>query len=114
MFGKRERVRAHHLGLNQLASVKPHEVDHLPLLRELVARMLDFRLKDPFVSLGWLSPAQKLIFDEYCNRYGIRSCQRHLIFLQELIRYGEEDITIDMELLHQSYVICADHVHGKA
>ncbi|BHF60901.1 secretion activator [Sparganum proliferum] len=113
-FRKDERVRAHHLGLNQLASVKPHEVDHLPLIRELVSRMLDFRLKDPFVSLGWLSPAQNLIFDEYCNRYGIRTCQRHLVFLHELIRYGEEDITIDMELLHQSYVICADHVHGKA
>uniref|UniRef100_A0A5K3EG22 PH domain-containing protein n=1 Tax=Mesocestoides corti TaxID=53468 RepID=A0A5K3EG22_MESCO len=112
-FRKGDRDRAQHLGISELVSVKPHEVDHLPLLKELLVRMLEYRLKDPFVSLGWLSPAQNLVFDEYCNRYGIRECQRYLIFLHELLNFGEQDQMIDIDLIFYSYTLCADHVHGQ-
>nr|CDS27885.1 calcium dependent secretion activator 1 [Hymenolepis microstoma] len=107
------RDSAHHLGVSSLVAVKPYEVDHLPLLKELFVRMLEYRNKDPFVSLGWLSPSQSLVLDEYCNRYSIRECQRNLLFLNELLNYGEQDLMIDIELIFQSYVLCADHVQGK-
>uniref|UniRef100_A0A158QIN9 PH domain-containing protein n=1 Tax=Rodentolepis nana TaxID=102285 RepID=A0A158QIN9_RODNA len=110
---KGDRDSAHHLGVSSLVAVKPYEVDHLPLLKELFVRMLEYRTKDPFVSLGWLSPSQCLVLDEYCNRYSIRECQRNLLFLNELLNYGEQDIMIDIELIFQSYVLCADHVQGK-
>lgn len=69
--------------------------------------------QDPFVSLGWLSPSQSLVLDEYCNRYSIRKCQRYLIFLNELLNFGEQDLMIDMDLIFHSYILCADHVQGK-
>ncbi|KAH9287076.1 Calcium-dependent secretion activator 1 [Echinococcus granulosus] len=102
-----------HLGVNALVTAKPHKADHLPLLKELLVRMLDYRLKDPFVSLGWLSPSQSLVLDEYCNRYSVRECQRHLIFLNELLNLGEQDLMIDIDLIFHSYILCADHVQGK-
>ncbi|VDK38815.1 unnamed protein product [Taenia asiatica] len=104
---------AHHLGVSALVAVKPHKADHLPLLKELLVRMLDYRLKDPFVSLGWLSPSQSLVLDEYCNRYSIRECQRYLIFLNELLNFGEQNLMIDIDLIFHSYILCADHVQGK-
>ncbi|VUZ51061.1 unnamed protein product [Hymenolepis diminuta] len=112
-FRKGDRDSAHHLGVSSLVAVRPFEVDHLPLLKELFVLMLDYRLKDPFVSLGWLSPSQSLVLDEYCNRYSIRECQRHLLFLDELLNLGEQDLMVDIELIFQSYILCADHVQGK-
>ncbi|KAL5112056.1 Calcium-dependent secretion activator [Taenia crassiceps] len=112
-FRKGDCDSAHHLGVSALVAVKPHKADHLPLLKELLVRMLDYRLKDPFVSLGWLSPSQSLVLDEYCNRYSIRECQRYLIFLNELLNFGEQDLMIDIDLIFHSYILCADHVQGK-
>ncbi|VDM31371.1 unnamed protein product [Hydatigera taeniaeformis] len=112
-FRKGDCDGAHHLGVNALVAVKPHKADHLPLLKELLVRMLDYRLKDPFVSLGWLSPSQSLVLEEYCNRYSIRECQRYLIFLNELLNLGEQNLMIDIDLIFHSYVLCADHVQGK-
>lgn len=33
---------------------------------------------------GWLSPGQIFVLEEYCARYGVRGCHRHLCFLSGL------------------------------
>lgn len=65
------------------------------------------------MSLGWPSPSQKIILEEYCARYGIRECQRHLAFLDKLLDKAERGIRIDPDLIHLSYSLCANHVTGK-
>ncbi|XP_048463788.1 calcium-dependent secretion activator 2 [Rhincodon typus] len=62
---------------------------------------------------GWFSPGQVFVLDEYCSRYGLRGCHRHLCYLKELIERAEGGTMIDPTLLHYSFAFCASHVHGN-
>uniref|UniRef100_A0A8C9F836 Calcium dependent secretion activator 2 n=1 Tax=Pavo cristatus TaxID=9049 RepID=A0A8C9F836_PAVCR len=62
---------------------------------------------------GWFSPGQVFVLDEYCARYGVRGCHRHLCYLNELIEHSENGSVIDPTLLHYSFAFCASHVHGN-
>ena len=50
---------------------------------------------------------------EYCSRYGVRGCIRHLYYLNDLLDRAEQGFMIDPQLLHYSYVFCASHVSGN-
>ncbi|KPP71856.1 hypothetical protein Z043_109193, partial [Scleropages formosus] len=62
---------------------------------------------------GWFSPGQVFVLDEYCARYGVRGCHRHLSYLRDLMEYSEGNALIDPTLLHYSYAFCASHIHGN-
>ncbi|KAK7916528.1 hypothetical protein WMY93_012289 [Mugilogobius chulae] len=62
---------------------------------------------------GWFSPGQVFVLDEYCARYGVRGCHRHLSYLKDLMDYSENSSLVDPTLLHYSYAFCASHVHGN-
>lgn len=62
---------------------------------------------------GWFSPGQVFVLDEYCARYGVRGCHRHLSYLSDLMDYSEKNALIDPTLLHYSYAFCSAHVHGN-
>lgn len=62
---------------------------------------------------GWFSPGQVFVLDEYCARYGVRGCHRHLCYLTELMEHSENGAVIDPTLLHYSFAFCASHVHGN-
>lgn len=62
---------------------------------------------------GWFSPGQVFVLDEYCARYGVRGCHRHLCYLTELMEQSENGAVIDPTLLHYSFAFCASHVHGN-
>lgn len=66
-----------------------------------------------FLFQGWFSPGQVFVLDEYCARYGVRGCHRHLCYLSELIEHSENGSVIDPTLLHYSFAFCASHVHGN-
>lgn len=66
-----------------------------------------------FCLQGWFSPGQVFVLDEYCARYGVRGCHRHLSYLSHLMDYSENNALIDPTLLHYSYAFCASHVHGN-
>lgn len=66
-----------------------------------------------FFFQGWFSPGQVFVLDEYCARYGVRGCHRHLCYLNELIEHSESGSVIDPTLLHYSFAFCASHVHGN-
>ncbi|CAH8490899.1 unnamed protein product [Schistosoma turkestanicum] len=100
--------------IDQFASIPVHTLDHLEYFIILQSLSLDYRLSDQFVSLGCLSPIQRYLLDEYCTRYGIRECQRHLAMLMNLLNKLENGISIDPDLIHISYSLCANHVSGKA
>jgi hypothetical protein len=62
---------------------------------------------------GWFSPGQVFVLDEYCARYGVRGCYRHLCYLSDLLDRAEKGIMIDPTLIHFSFAFCASHVHGN-
>ncbi|KAF5298830.1 hypothetical protein FQR65_LT09580 [Abscondita terminalis] len=63
---------------------------------------------------GWFSPGQVFVLDEYCARYGVRGCYRHLCYLSDLLDRAEKNIMIDPTLIHYSFAFCASHVHGNS
>uniref|UniRef100_A0A8C8SSC3 Calcium dependent secretion activator 2 n=1 Tax=Pelusios castaneus TaxID=367368 RepID=A0A8C8SSC3_9SAUR len=79
----------------------------------LQRQTLDHRLNDSYSCLGWFSPGQVFVLDEYCARYGVRGCHRHLCYLNELMDHSENGAVIDPTLLHYSFAFCASHVHGN-
>ena len=52
------------------------------------------------------------MLDEYCARYGVRGCKRHLFYLHELLNNAERGVAVDPSLMHYSFAFCASHVHG--
>lgn len=62
---------------------------------------------------GWYSPGQVFVLDEYCARYGVRGCYRHLCYLADLLDRAEKNYMIDPTLIHYSFAFCASHVHGN-
>ncbi|XP_070803913.1 calcium-dependent secretion activator 2 isoform X5 [Pituophis catenifer annectens] len=81
--------------MDEFISANPCTFDHAALFR------------------GWFSPGQVFVLDEYCARYGVRGCHRHLCYLNELMEHSENGAVIDPTLLHYSFAFCASHVHGN-
>ncbi|XP_058647905.1 calcium-dependent secretion activator 1 isoform X16 [Onychostoma macrolepis] len=105
--------RAQKHGMDEFISANPCNFDHSSLF-EMVQRLtLDHRLNDSYSCLGWFSPGQVFVLDEYCARYGVRGCHRHLCYLNDLLERAEKGSMIDPTLLHYSYAFCASHVHGN-
>ncbi|XP_067288540.1 calcium-dependent secretion activator 1 isoform X9 [Pseudorasbora parva] len=105
--------RAQKHGMDEFISANPCIFDHSSLF-EMVQRLtLDHRLNDSYSCLGWFSPGQVFVLDEYCARYGVRGCHRHLCYLNDLLERAEKGSMIDPTLLHYSFAFCASHVHGN-
>ncbi|XP_069062633.1 calcium-dependent secretion activator 1 isoform X12 [Pleurodeles waltl] len=105
--------RAQKHGMDEFISSNPCNFDHASLF-EMVQRLtLDHRLNDSYSCLGWFSPGQVFVLDEYCARYGVRGCHRHLCYLNDLLERAENGAMIDPTLLHYSFAFCASHVHGN-
>ncbi|XP_031143565.1 calcium-dependent secretion activator 1 isoform X14 [Sander lucioperca] len=105
--------RAQKHGMDEFISANPCSFDHASLF-EMVQRLtLDHRLNDTFCCLGWFSPGQVFVLDEYCARNGVRGCHRHLCYLRDLLERAESGVIIDPTLLHYSFAFCASHVHGN-
>ncbi|PAA51579.1 hypothetical protein BOX15_Mlig000167g1 [Macrostomum lignano] len=100
--------------LDELVYADLRRLDHAALFRRLQCLTLEHRLSDPYCSLGWLSPGQLFVLDEYCARYGVRGCLRHIYYLENLLDAQEaRNLTIDPTLMHYSFAFCASHVHGN-
>ncbi|KAM6981146.1 calcium-dependent secretion activator 1 isoform 3-T3 [Aplochiton taeniatus] len=105
--------RAQKHGMDEFISANPCSFDHASLF-EMVQRLtLDHRLNDSYSCLGWFSPGQVFVMDEYCARNGVRGCHRHLCYLGDLLARAENGAMIDPTLLHYSFAFCASHVHGN-
>ncbi|XP_039665694.1 calcium-dependent secretion activator 2 isoform X3 [Perca fluviatilis] len=100
-------------GVEELISAAPCRFDHAGLFTILQKHTLQHRMNDSFSCLGWFSPGQVFVLDEYCARYGVRGCSRHLSYLKDLMDYSESNALVDPTLLHYSYAFCASHVHGN-
>ncbi|CAH1960786.1 unnamed protein product [Acanthoscelides obtectus] len=107
-----DRARKH--GMEDFISADPCQFDHASLFKLLQNLTLEYRLNDPYCSLGWFSPGQVFVLDEYCARYGVRGCYRHLCYLSDLLDRAEKNIMIDPTLIHYSFAFCASHVHGNS
>uniref|UniRef100_A0A8C7JB60 Calcium-dependent secretion activator 1-like n=1 Tax=Oncorhynchus kisutch TaxID=8019 RepID=A0A8C7JB60_ONCKI len=109
----RNADRAQKHGMDEFISANPCSFDHASLF-EIVQRLtLDHRLNDTFCCLGWFSPGQVFVLDEYCARNGVRGCHRHLGYLGDLLERADRGAMIDPTLLHYSFAFCASHVHGN-
>ncbi|XP_034942390.1 calcium-dependent secretion activator isoform X2 [Chelonus insularis] len=109
--GDADRARKH--GMEDFISADPCKFDHASLFKFLQNLTLDYRLNDPYCSLGWFSPGQIFILDEYCARYGVRGCFRHLCYLNDLLDRADRGCMIDPTLIHFSFAFCASHVAGN-
>lgn len=109
--GDHDRARKH--GLDDLIQAEPSTFNHHVLFEKLQYLTLTHRLSDSYSCLGWFSPGQVFVLDEYCARYGVRGCHRHLSYLTDLLDRAEAGIMIDPTLLHYSFAFCASHVHGN-
>uniref|UniRef100_A0A9J7ZWS0 Ca2+-dependent activator protein for secretion a n=2 Tax=Cyprinus carpio TaxID=7962 RepID=A0A9J7ZWS0_CYPCA len=105
--------RAQKHGMDEFISANPCNFDHSSLFETVQRLTLDHRLNDSYSCLGWFSPGQVFVLDEYCARYGVRGCHRHLCYLNDLLERAEKGSMIDPTLLHYSYAFCASHVHGN-
>ncbi|XP_048874250.1 calcium-dependent secretion activator 1-like isoform X1 [Brienomyrus brachyistius] len=105
--------RAQKHGMDEFISANPCSFDHASLFEILQRLTLDHRLNDTFSCLGWFSPGQVFVLDEYCARNGVRGCHRHLHYLGDLLERAENGAMIDPTLLHYSFAFCASHVHGN-
>jgi len=105
--------RARRLGLEKVIQADPLEAHHSRLFEELQRLTLLHRLNDSYTCLGWFSPGQLFVLDEYCSRYGVRGCHRHLCYLSDLLERAENGVMIDPTLLHYSYAFCSSHVLGN-
>ncbi|XP_064633820.1 calcium-dependent secretion activator 1-like isoform X2 [Lineus longissimus] len=110
-FPDADRARKH--GLDEYVQANPCRFDHAGLFRLLQTLTLDYRLNDAYTCLGWFSPGQVFCLDEYCARYGVRGCFRHLCYLNDLLERAENGIMVDPTLIHYSFAFCASHVHGN-
>ncbi|XP_038266063.1 calcium-dependent secretion activator 1 isoform X9 [Dermochelys coriacea] len=111
--GLKDADRAQKHGMDEFISSNPCNFDHASLF-EMVQRLtLDHRLNDSYSCLGWFSPGQVFVLDEYCARNGVRGCHRHLCYLKDLLERAESGAMIDPTLLHYSFAFCASHVHGN-
>lgn len=109
--GDADKARKH--GMEDYISADPCTFDHANFFKMLQNLALEYRLNDPYASLGWFSPGQVFVLDEYCARYGVRGCYRHLCYLSDLLDRAEQDYLIDPTLIHYSFAFCASHVHGN-
>ncbi|RXN01638.1 Calcium-dependent secretion activator 2, partial [Acipenser ruthenus] len=105
--------RTQKLGMDEFIAADPCKCMHTALFQVLQKQTLQHRMNDSFSCLGWFSPGQVFVLDEYCARYGVRGCHRHLCYLKELTEYAENSAVIDPTLLHYSFAFCASHVHGN-
>ncbi|VBB25403.1 unnamed protein product [Acanthocheilonema viteae] len=105
--------KASKYGMDELIQADPINFDHDHLFSKLQSLTLDFRLNEPICSLGWFSPGQVFVLDEYCARYMVRGCHRHVSLLNDLLNKADEGFLIDPTLMHYSFAFCASHVHGN-
>ncbi|KAM4612523.1 calcium-dependent secretion activator 1 isoform 1-T1 [Polymixia lowei] len=105
--------RAQKHGMDEFISANPCSFDHASLFQMVQRLTLDHRLNDTFCCLGWFSPGQVFVLDEYCARNGVRGCHRHLCYLRDLLERADNGAMIDPTLLHYSFAFCASHVHGN-
>lgn len=99
--------------MEEFIGADPIAYDHHKLFSHLQKLSLEWRLNDPFASLGWFTPGQMFVLDEYCARYGVRACYRHLEYLEDLLTKCDNNVMIDPTLIMLSYAFCASHVHGN-
>uniref|UniRef100_A0A6Q2XQT9 Calcium dependent secretion activator 2 n=1 Tax=Esox lucius TaxID=8010 RepID=A0A6Q2XQT9_ESOLU len=111
--GGKSLDRSQRQGVEELISAVPCRFDHAALFPILQKQTLQHRMNDSFSCLGWFSPGQVFVLDEYCARYGVRGCHRHLCYLRDLMDYSENNTLVDPTLLHYSYAFCASHIHGN-
>ncbi|XP_076760402.1 calcium-dependent secretion activator 1 isoform X3 [Xylocopa sonorina] len=111
ILGDADRAKKH--GMEDYISADPCKFEHHALFKFLQNLVLDYRLNDPYCSLGWFSPGQVFVLDEYCARYGVRGCFRHLCYLNDLLDRIDRGLMIDPTLIHFSFAFCATHVYGN-
>ncbi|XP_065179663.1 calcium-dependent secretion activator-like [Sycon ciliatum] len=87
--------------------------DHGHLYATLLGKTLDQRLKDPASSMGWLTPGQQFVLDEYQARYCLRGFVTHLAMIRTLMEHASAGTYIDASLMQFSFTFCQAHIQGQ-
>ncbi|CBY12683.1 unnamed protein product [Oikopleura dioica] len=103
-----------HPYLEEFLQIDPTNCDQTFLFEDLLRETLRHRLNDQYACLGWLSPGQLFLMDEYCARYGVRGVIRQILYLNELLDHAEKGSMIDPTLLHFCYAYVSSHNYGNS
>ncbi|KAI3383369.1 hypothetical protein SNEBB_009004 [Seison nebaliae] len=107
---RKEQEKSSKSTMEGFIHAEPCTFNHNELFCQLQTNLLDYRLKENYYSLGWFSLNQQFVLDEYCARYSVRLCIRHLSHIKNLLSKAEEGIAVDPNCFYDSFVICANHV----
>ncbi|KAK0399959.1 hypothetical protein QR680_003296 [Steinernema hermaphroditum] len=100
-------------GMDEIIQADPVAINHDHNFAKLQSLTLNYRLNESICSLGWFSPGQVFVLDEYCARFMVRGCYRHVLLLNDLLNKADEGHLVDPTLIHYSFAFCASHVHGS-
>ncbi|CDR32673.1 Calcium-dependent secretion activator [Caenorhabditis elegans] len=100
-------------GMDAMIQADSINFDHDHFYSDVQRLTLDFRINEPICSLGWFSPGQAFVLEEYSARYMVRGCFRHVTLLSNLLDKADDGLLIDPALIHYSFAFCASHVHGN-
>jgi hypothetical protein len=100
------------IGLDEFLQTDVSTFDHNALFAKLLALTLDYRLSEGIGNLGWFSPGQKFVLDEYCSRYGVRQAYHYLCWLEEQLQRAWQGTMIDPGLVHYCYTWIEAHICG--
>ena len=107
--------KSRRIGLDEYSTADPCAFDHPDLFEFLQRMTLLHRLNDQYACLGWFSPGQLFVLDEYCARYGVRLCHRHLWKVSELYPKLKNCYrllctvysTVFVTVFHRVYSVCS-------
>jgi hypothetical protein len=100
------------IGLDDFLQTDVSTFDHSALFARLQAMTLSYRLCERSCNLGWFSPGQTFVLDEYCSRYGVRQAKRYLCWLQQQLNRVFQGNVIDPGLMHYCYTWIEAHLRG--
>ncbi|XP_067934270.1 calcium-dependent secretion activator 1-like isoform X2 [Watersipora subatra] len=109
--GEFERER--NPGLDEFLSADPCNFNHAQLFQILQRLTLEYRMNEAYTCLGWFSPGQNYILDEYVARYGVRGCHRYLCYTSDLLDQAENGLMIDPNIMHFAFAFSSAHVYGN-
>lgn len=99
--------------IKDIVSIDVTELDHNKLFAKLFGMILNYQLKEPLYNRGLFSPGQLFVTDEYCSRYCVRDCTRHIICMQQWLKAEEMESSIWPLMLYSSFRFVQMHVAGK-
>ena len=107
-----DRAKRHNL--DKYINAEPSTINHRKLFPILQRHALYSRLEQDVDSLGWFSPLELYVFDEYCSRFAVKQYCRYINYVFDLLDHAEVGRMIDPTLIHYCFAFASSHLNGTS